>query len=150
MWSIAVVGSGPVAGSVDLSHATGRLNREVAVKVLPVAFSQDQDRLHRFQQEARAAAALNNPNVLTVYDVGTENGAPYIVSELLEGETLRTRLCAGPLPVKKAIDCTTQIARGLAAAHARGILHRDLKPENIFISRDGQVKILPELRVSFP
>jgi eukaryotic-like serine/threonine-protein kinase len=119
-----------------------RLNREVAAKVLPAAFSRDQDRLHRFQQEARAAAALNNPNVLTVYDVGTENGAPYIVSELLEGQTLRTRLQAGPLPVKKAIDYTAQIARGLAAVHAKGILHRDLKPDNIFISREGQVKIL--------
>ena len=119
-----------------------RLGRDVALKVLPAAFSYDPERLRRFEQEARAAAALNHPNILVVYDVGTESGAPYIVSELLEGETLRTRLCEAPLPVRRAIDCATQIARGLAAAHAKGILHRDLKPENIFLTRDGQVKIL--------
>src|SRR5215472_601507 len=103
-----------------------RLGRDVALKVLPAAFSYDPERLRRFEQEARAAAALNHPNILVVYDVGTESGAPYIVSELLEGETLRTRLCDAPLPVRRAIDCATQIARGLAAAHAKGILHRDL------------------------
>ena len=116
--------------------------REVAVKVLPSAFSADPDRLRRFRQEAQAAAALNHPNILAIHHVGQENGAPYIVSELLEGESLRQRLQSGPLPVRKTIEYSVQVARGLAAAHDKGILHRDLKPENIFITRDGLVKIL--------
>ena len=119
-----------------------RLNRMVAVKVLPTEFSKDEDRLRRFEQEAYAAAALNHPNVVAIYDVGTKQGAPYIVCELLEGETLRTRLRAGPVPVRKAVEYAAEIARGLAAAHSKGILHRDLKPDNVFITRDGQVKIL--------
>jgi eukaryotic-like serine/threonine-protein kinase len=119
-----------------------RLKREVAVKILPAAFSSDPQRLRRFEQEAHAAAALNHPNILAVHDIGTQNGMPYIVSELLEGETLRDRLRGGPLPVKRAIDYALQIARGLAAAHGKGIVHRDLKPENIFITEDGRVKIL--------
>ena len=119
-----------------------RLNREVAIKVLPELFSSDPDRLQRFYQEARAAAALNHPNILAVYQMGSYEGVPYLVSELLEGETLRERLNRGPLPWRKVVDYGAQIARGLAAAHAKGIIHRDLKPENLFIVKDGQVKIL--------
>ena len=119
-----------------------RLKREVAIKVLPASFSQDADRLRRFEQEAQAAGSLNHPNITSVYDVGTHEGAPYIVTELLEGETLRSRLSAGALPVRKAIDYAIQIAKGLAAAHERGIVHRDLKPENLFVTKDGRVKIL--------
>jgi eukaryotic-like serine/threonine-protein kinase len=119
-----------------------RLKREVAIKVLPAVFSADPHRLRRFEQEAHAAAALNDPNILSVYDIGTENGIPYIVSELLQGETLRERLRSGSLTVRKAVDYALQIARGLATAHDKGIVHRDLKPENIFITDDGRVKIL--------
>jgi Tol biopolymer transport system component len=119
-----------------------RLGRDVAIKVLPASFSQDADRLKRFEQEARAAGVLNHPGITAVYDIGTANGAPYIVTELLEGETLRNRLLAGPLPVRKAIDYSVQIAKGLAAAHEKGIVHRDLKPENLFLTKDGRVKIL--------
>jgi Tol biopolymer transport system component len=119
-----------------------RLNRTVAIKVLPKSFSADADRLQRFTLEARAAAALNHPNILSIFDIGEEQGAPYIVSELLEGTTLRELVRNGPLPVRKATDCALQTARGLAAAHDKGIVHRDLKPENIFITDDGRVKIL--------
>jgi eukaryotic-like serine/threonine-protein kinase len=119
-----------------------KLNRDVAIKVLPASLSQDQDRLRRFEQEAQAAGALNHPNILAVYDVGTHNGAPYIVSELLEGEELREQLNDGSLPQRKALDYAQQIAQGLAAAHERGITHRDLKPENLFVTTDGRVKIL--------
>jgi Tol biopolymer transport system component len=119
-----------------------RLKREVAIKVLPASFSQDADRLRRFEQEAEAAGGLNHPNITAVYDLGSADGAPYIVTELLEGETLRSRLAAGALPVRKAIDYAIQTARGLAAAHEKGIVHRDLKPENLFLTRDGRVKIL--------
>src|SRR5215831_16093109 len=119
-----------------------RLGREVAIKVLPASFSQDADRLHRFEQEARAAGILNHPNITAVHDIGSANGSPYIVTELLEGETLRARLLAGGIPVRKAIDWGIQIAKGLAAAHEKGIVHRDLKPENLFVTRDGRVKIL--------
>src|SRR5436305_393211 len=106
-----------------------RLQRDVAVKVLPAAFSSDPDRLARFEQEARAAAALNHPNILSVFDLGSHDGAPYIVSELLEGSTLREHPAAS---VRKAIEYATQVAHALAAAHEKGIVHRDLKPENIF------------------
>jgi eukaryotic-like serine/threonine-protein kinase len=124
-----------------------RLSRDVALKILPPAFTADPERLRRFEQEARAAAALNHPNILAVFDIGTHDGAPYIVSELLEGETLRERLAPArqgrePLPVRKAIESAVQIAHGLAAAHDKGILHRDLKPDNIFVTTDGRVKIL--------
>jgi Tol biopolymer transport system component len=119
-----------------------RLGREVAIKVLPATFSQDSDRLHRFEQEARAAGILNHPNITAVHDIGSANGSPYIVTELLEGETLRARLSTGAIPVRKAIDYAVQIAKGLAAAHEKGIVHRDLKPENLFLTRDGRVKIL--------
>lgn len=119
-----------------------RLKREVAIKILPAAFSSEPQRLHRFEQEANAAAALNHPNILSIYDIGQQDGSPYIVSELLDGETLRERLRSGPLPLRKAIDYGQQIASGLAAAHDKGIVHRDLKPENIFVTNDGRVKIL--------
>lgn len=119
-----------------------RLGRKVAVKLLPTYFSQDQDRLRRFEQEARAASALSHPNILSIHDIGEHAGSPYVISELLEGETLRDRLIGGPLPQRKAIDYALQLTRGLATAHERGIIHRDLKPENIFVTKDGQVKIL--------
>jgi Tol biopolymer transport system component len=119
-----------------------RLGRDVAIKVLPASFSNDPDRLRRFEQEARAAGLLNHPNITAVYDIGSHDGAPYVVSELLEGETRRSRLAAGPLPTRKALDYAIQIARGLAAAHEKGIVHRDLKPENLFVTKDGRVKIL--------
>ena len=119
-----------------------RLGREVAVKVLPEAAAGDPQRQKRFEQEARAAGALNHPNVLAVYDVGSHESLPYIVSELLEGDTLRTQISAGGLTPRKAVEHGIQIARGLSAAHQRGIVHRDLKPENVFVTRDGYVKIL--------
>jgi Tol biopolymer transport system component len=119
-----------------------RLGREVAVKVLPHGFSIDEERLRRFEQEARAAGALNHPNILGIHDIGTHDGVPYVVSELLEGETLRARIGESPLPQRKVLDYATQIAKGLAAAHERGIVHRDLKPDNLFVTRDGRVKIL--------
>ena len=119
-----------------------RLKREVAIKVLPQTLSADADRLRRFEQEALATAALNHPNILAVFDIGTSDGSPYVVSELLEGETLRERLRSGALPQRKALDYAIQIARGLAAAHEKGIIHRDLKPENLFVTKDGRVKIL--------
>ncbi|HEX4948988.1 MAG TPA: protein kinase [Blastocatellia bacterium] len=123
-----------------------KLGRDVAIKVLPVAFSTDAVRLARFEQEARSTSALNHPNILTIYDIGTAlpemGGATYIVAELLEGEELRTQLNQGPLLPRKAIDYAQQMAAGLAAAHDKGIVHRDLKPENLFITKDGGVKIL--------
>jgi len=119
-----------------------RLNREVAIKVLPASFSNDADRFTRFEQEGRATSALNHPNILTVHDFGTHDGSPYLVAELLEGENLRAQLNEGAIAYRKAIDYAQQIASGLAAAHAKNIVHRDLKPENIFIVADGRVKIL--------
>src|SRR5437868_8407156 len=119
-----------------------RLQRDVALKILPESFAREGDRLHRFEQEARAVAALNHPNILAIFDTGQQNGSPYLVSELLEGETLRTVLDGGVLPQRKTIEYGVQIAQGLAAAHEKGIVHRDLKPENVFITKDGRVKIL--------
>ena len=119
-----------------------RLGRDVAVKVLPAEYSNDPELLRRFEQEARATAALNHPNILALFDIARQDESPYIVSELLEGETLRDRLRGGALPLKRVIDYALQILRGLAAAHDRGIVHRDLKPENIFVTRAGQIKIL--------
>jgi serine/threonine protein kinase/Tol biopolymer transport system component len=116
-----------------------RLGRDVAIKVLPASFAADPDRLRRFELEARATGMLNHPNILAVYDIGTHEGAPYLVTELLEGDTLRGHI---PLPRRKTIEYAQQIANGLAAAHAKGVTHRDLKPENIFITNDGHVKIL--------
>jgi eukaryotic-like serine/threonine-protein kinase len=119
-----------------------RLRREVAIKVLPQALSLDADRLRRFEQEALATAALNHPNILAVFDIGTSEGSPYVVSELLEGETLRERLRSGAIPIRKSLDYALQVAHGLAAAHEKGIIHRDLKPENLFLTKDGRIKIL--------
>ena len=119
-----------------------RLGRDVALKILPAAFVRDDDRLRRFEQEARAVAALNHPNILAIHDVGQHEGTPYLVSELLEGESLRAILDRGALPQRKAIDYGVQIAQGLAAAHEKGIVHRDLKPENLFVTKDGRLKIL--------
>lgn len=118
------------------------LGRDVAVKVLPSSFSADRDRLSRFKQEACAAGALNHPNILVVHDIGAHDGSPYVVSELLEGETLRKRIGGSPLSQRRAIDYALHVAHGLAAAHDKGIIHRDLKPDNIFITNDGRVKIL--------
>ena len=119
-----------------------RLDREVAIKLLPGEVSNDAERLKRFEQEARATSALNHPNILTVYDIGTYNGSPYIVAELLEGEELRQRLDEGPISLRKVTDYAQQIVNGLSAAHEKGIVHRDLKPENLFITTDDRVKIL--------
>jgi serine/threonine protein kinase len=119
-----------------------RLGREVAIKILPASFSSDSERLRRFEQEARAAGILNHPNITAVYDLGTHGGAPYVVQELLEGQTLRGLLAEGRLPARKAVDYARGIAEGLAAAHDKGIVHRDLKPENVFVTREGRVKIL--------
>ncbi len=119
-----------------------RLGREVAVKVLPAELAADADRLRRFEHEARAAGAVNHPNVLAIFDTGVEAGLPYLVTELLEGTTLRDELRRGRLPERTALDWARQLAEGLAAAHRRGILHRDLKPENVFLTRAGRVKIL--------
>lgn len=119
-----------------------RLSRNVAIKVLPRFLTNDPERLRRFEQEAQAAAALNHPNILVVYQMGVYEGAPYLVSELLEGSTLRELMKQGPLPSHNAVDYGVQIARGLASAHREGITHRDLKPENLFATKDGHVKIL--------
>src|SRR4030095_16551621 len=119
-----------------------KLNRDVAIKVLPKAFSQNPERLLRFEQEAQAVGALNHPNILAVYDVTTHEGAPCVVSELLEGESLRDRIADATLSQRKAIEFAIEIAHALAAAHEKGIVHRDLKPDNIFITRDDRVKIL--------
>jgi serine/threonine protein kinase len=118
------------------------LKRDVAIKVLPSFVSQDPDRLRRFTQEAQAAAALNHPNILAVYGLGAFEGSPYLISELLEGETLRELLRHGAIPIRKATAYAVQIAHALAAAHEKGIVHRDLKPENLFVTKDGRIKIL--------
>ncbi len=137
---IDLIGAGGM-GEVYRARDT-RLGRDVAVKVLPAEFAVDPERLRRFEQEARAVAALSHPNVLAVYDVGTHEGSPYLVTELLEGESLQDRLRPGALSVRKAVETAVQIAQGLAAAHEKGIVHRDLKPGNLFITRGGHVKIL--------
>jgi len=137
---LSLLGSG---GMGEVYRARDRrLNRDVAIKVLPRFISFDSNRLWRFDQEAKAAAALNHPNILAVFQMGTYEDAPYLVSELLEGETLREQVKRGPLPLRKTIDYGVQVAHGLAAAHEKGIVHRDLKPENLFITREGRVKIL--------
>ena len=137
---ISKIGAGGM-GEVYRARDT-RLDREVAIKLLPPEVSTDSDRLQRFEQEARATSALNHPNILTVYDIGTHDGSPYIVAELLEGEELRDRLDAGMIPLRKVTDYAQQIVNGLSAAHEKGIIHRDLKPENLFITNDDRVKIL--------
>jgi eukaryotic-like serine/threonine-protein kinase len=137
---LAPLGAGGM-GEVYRAHDS-RLGREVAVKVLPESFAQDADRLHRFEQEARAVAALNHPNILAAFDIGQHNGSPFLVSELLPGENLRAVLDRGAVPQRKTIEYGVQIAQGLAAAHQKGIVHRDLKPENVFVTSDGRIKIL--------
>src|SRR5271163_4518927 len=137
---VSLLGAGGM-GEVYRAHDPV-LKRDVAIKVLPAFGAQETNRLRRFEQEAQAAAALSHPNILSVYLFGVFEGAPYLVSELLVGETLRQQLARGPLPERKAIDYGIQIARGIAAAHEKGIVHRDLKPENIFVTSDGRIKIL--------
>jgi len=119
-----------------------RLKRDVAIKVLPAGLARDPDRIARFEREARAASALNHPNIVSIYDIGRDDGTYWIASELVRGDTLRRMIEAGPLPAPKAIEIATQVAAGLAAAHAAGLVHRDLKPDNIMVTRDGHVKIL--------
>src|ERR1700678_2988292 len=135
--SLGAGGMGEVYRATDI-----RLGRDVAIKVLPEAMARDVKRLRRFETEARAVAALNHPNILSIHDIGTQDGVPYLVSECLEGQSLRQELSGGALPLRRAIEYGTEIAQGLAAAHDKGIIHRDLKPENIFVTRDGRVKIL--------
>ena len=146
---VSFIGAGAM-GVVYKARDT-RLGRHVAIKVLPPAFARDPDRLTRFEREARAVAAINHPNIVSVHDIGSaevvddEKGsiqAAYLITELLDGDTLRGRLVGGALPARKSADVAMQVARGLAAAHDRGVVHRDLKPENIVLMRDGRVKIL--------
>ncbi len=137
---LGALGSGGM-GEVYRARDT-RLERDVAIKVLPQSFSSDADRLRRFEQEARTVAALNHPNILGVYDIGQHQGSRYMVSELLEGETLREKLIGGPLTQRCAVEYASQIAEGLSAAHDKGVVHRDLKPENVIVNNDGRVKIL--------
>jgi eukaryotic-like serine/threonine-protein kinase len=137
---LGLIGTGGM-GEVYRARDT-RLGRDVAIKTLPSGFAADAERLKRFELEARAASQLSHPNILTIYDIGTANDRPFIVSELLEGENVRERLIRGPLPPRKVVEFGVAIAGALAAAHARGIVHRDLKPENLFLTRDGRVKIL--------
>jgi serine/threonine protein kinase/tetratricopeptide (TPR) repeat protein len=137
---LGLIGAGGM-GEVYRAKDT-RLGRDVAIKVLPAEFAADPDRLRRFEQEAQAIATLNHPNILAIHDIGTHEGRPYIVTELLEGESLRERLRTGGLTVRKAVETAVQIAQGLAAAHEKGIVHRDLKPANVFVTKDGHLKIL--------
>jgi Tol biopolymer transport system component len=137
---VSLIGAGGM-GEVYKARDT-RLGRDVAVKVLPASFAVDPERLRRFEQEARAVAALSHSGILAVYDIGQHDGTPYLVSELLEGESLRELLARGPLSHRRAVGYAIQIAQGLAAAHSKDIAHRDLKPDNLFITRDGHVKIL--------
>ncbi len=136
---IALLGAGGM-GEVYRARDS-RLGRDVAIKILPPGFAADADRLPRFEQEARTAGAINHPNLLTVHELGRHHGQVYIVSELLEGQTVRNRLAEGPLPQRRIVEYARQIAEGLAA-HEKGIVHRALKPENIFITSDNRVKIL--------
>jgi len=137
---VALVGSGGM-GEVYRAHDS-KLKREVAIKVLPAYWSRDPERLQRFELEARAAAALNHPNITSIFHFGQHDGSPYIVTELLQGETLREHLRKGALRLREALDFGVEIARGLGAAHDAGVIHRDLKPENIFVTKDGRIKIL--------
>ncbi|MGA1988634.1 MAG: protein kinase [Candidatus Sulfotelmatobacter sp.] len=137
---VSPIGAGGM-GEVYRARDT-RLGRDVAIKVLTEALAHDADRLRRFEQEARTIAALNHPNILGIHDIGTHDGAPFLVSEFLEGVTLRDKLVSGPLPERRAIEYALGIAQGIAAAHEKGIVHRDLKPENVFVTRDGRIKVL--------
>ena len=137
---VAAIGAGGM-GEVYRAHDP-RLGREVAIKVIPAELSGSAERIRRFEQEARAAGSISHPNVCAIHDIGTHEGSPYVVMELLEGESLQSRLAAGPAPARTAIEWAVQAAHGLAAAHAKGIVHRDLKPANLFLTRDGRVKVL--------
>jgi eukaryotic-like serine/threonine-protein kinase len=137
---ISAIGAGGM-GEVYRARDT-RLAREVALKVLPESFANDAERLRRFEQEARAVAALNHPNILAIHDIGKENATSYLVTELLDGCSMRALLEGGALPARKTADYGVQIANGLAAAHEKHLVHRDLKPENLFVTKDGRVKIL--------
>jgi serine/threonine protein kinase/Tol biopolymer transport system component len=137
---LAVIGAGGMGEVYKARDA--RLDRAVAIKVLPESFASDADRLRRFEIEAKAAGALNHPNILVVHDIGSDGGSPYLVSELLEGESLASRLKRGKLDVRRTVDYGKQIAAGLAAAHSKGISHRDIKPDNLYLTKDGRVKIL--------
>jgi serine/threonine protein kinase len=137
---LAPLGAGGM-GEVYRSRDS-RLERDVALKVIPREGAGDAERIRRFEQEARAAGTLSHPNVCAVYDIGSHEGSPFVVMELLEGETLREILAAGPVPIRKAVAYAAQAADGLAAAHAKGIVHRDLKPENLFVTASGRVKVL--------
>jgi serine/threonine protein kinase len=137
---VRAIGAGGM-GEVFLAQDT-RLRRQIALKILPMEFAADSQRVLRFEQEARAASALDHPNVLIIHDAGVHNGIPYIASEFLQSETLRDRLNRGKIPLTKALDYAQQMARALAAAHDSGIIHRDLKPENLFITVEGRLKIL--------
>jgi eukaryotic-like serine/threonine-protein kinase len=149
---IGPIGAGGV-GEVYRARDT-LLKRDVAIKVLAGSYSVDPEKLRQFQQEAEAAAALNHPNILSIYHIGQQNGVPYIVTELLQGKNLREHLLGGPLSIRKTLDCALQIGHGLAAAHEKRIVHRDLKPDNLFLTDDGRVKILDfgmaELMPSLP
>jgi len=137
---LAPIGAG---GMGEVYRARDRkLDRDVAIKVLPQSVAADPDTLARFEREAKAVAALSHPNILSIFDFGTHDGVSYAVMELLEGETLRGKLDTGPIPQKQAVDYALQFAKGLSAAHERGVVHRDLKPENLFITKDGHLKIL--------
>ena len=137
---LSPLGSG---GMGDVYRARDpRLGRDVAVKVISESFASDPGRLHRFEQEARAVAAMNHPNILSVHDIGQHNDIHYIVTELLDGSTLREKLNGGPLAPRRATEYAAQVAQGLAAAHDKGVVHRDLKPENLFVTKDGRIKIL--------
>ena len=136
----AALGAGGM-GEVYRARDT-RLDRTVAIKILPATFSSDPDRLHRFEYEARILSTLSHPNVLAIYDVGEQNGVRYLVSEFLEGQTLREKMAAGALSRWRTVEYGLEIAKGLAAAHEKGVVHRDLKPDNVFVTRDDRVKIL--------
>src|SRR5437899_2016197 len=137
---VAPLGAGGM-GEVYRARDT-RLERSVALKILPTTFTGDANRLQRFEHEARILSALNHPNLLAIHDVGAQNGTHYLVSEFLEGQTLREKISGGPLPQRRVTEYALEIAKGLAAAHLKGIVHRDLKPDNIFLTADGRVKIL--------
>src|SRR5271170_8472855 len=137
---VALIGAGGM-GEVYKARDQ-RLGRDVAAKVIPSSFAADPERLRRFEQEARAVASLSHPNILAVHDIGRYENQPFMVSELLDGESLREMLARGALPQRKAIDYAVQIAHGLAAAHGKDIAHRDLKPDNVFVTREGRAKIL--------
>src|SRR5207342_1923571 len=128
-------------GEVYLAHDV-MLDRRIALKILPAPFTEDDAQVRRFEQEARAASALNHPNIITIYEIGRSDSTSFIAMELVDGKTLRELTASDPLPVRRVLGIATQIAEGLAKAHAAGIVHRDLKPENVMVSRDGYVKIL--------